>query len=116
MKIDLIMPIIQDKCKSGYLQPNERQTLSELAEQQGIDKAELEAVLTRELDKVRKEWLNNLFKAAKQPDAALSDKIMLFKQSGRYAENWQFEDEDKSAYHCSGFRPHKRNDRFLHHP
>lgn len=83
MKIDLIMPIIQDKCKSGYLQPNERQTLSELAEQQGIDKAELEAVLTRELDKVRKEWLNNLFKAAKQPDAALSDKIMLFKQPGR---------------------------------
>ena len=83
MKIDLIMPIIQDKCKFGYLRPNERQTLSELAEQQRIDKAELDAVLTRELNKVRKEWLNNLFKAAKQPDAALSDKIMLFKQSGR---------------------------------
>ncbi len=82
-KIDLIMSSIQQSCRAGYLLPKERQTLSDLAELHGIDKAELDTVLTRELEKVRKGRLVDLYKVTKQPDAALSDKVVFFKQSRR---------------------------------
>jgi hypothetical protein len=82
-KIDLIMSSVQQFCREGYLLPKERQTLFDLAELHGIDKAELETVLTQELEKVRNSRLENLYKAAKQPDAALSDKPELFQQSRR---------------------------------
>lgn len=82
-KIDLIMSSVQQFCREGYLLPKERQTLFDLAELHGIDKAELETVLAHELEKVRNSRLENLYKAAKQPDAALSDKPELFQQSRR---------------------------------
>ena len=82
-KIDLIMSSIQQSCRAGYLLPKERQTLSDLAELHGIDKAELETVLTRELEKVRKGRLEYLYKVTKQPDAALSDNVAFFQQSRR---------------------------------
>lgn len=82
-KIDLIMSSIQQSCRAGYLLPKERQTLSDLAELHGIDKAELETVLTRELEKVRKGRLVDLYKVTKQPDAALSDNVAFFQQSRR---------------------------------
>lgn len=82
-KIDLIMSSVQQFCREGYLLPKERQTLFDLAELHCIDKAELETVLTHELEKVRSSRLENLYKAAKQPDAALSDKPELFQQSRR---------------------------------
>ena len=82
-KIDLIMSSIQQSCRAGYLLPKERQTLSDLAELHGIDKAELETVLTRELEKVRKGRLVDLYKVTKQPDAALSDNVVFFQQSRR---------------------------------
>lgn len=82
-KIELIMSSIQQSCRAGYLLPKERQTLSDLAELHGIDKAELETVLTRELEKVRKGRLANLYKVTKQPDAALSDNVVFFQQSRR---------------------------------
>jgi hypothetical protein len=82
-KIDLIMSSVQQFCREGYLLPKERETLFALAELHGIDKAELENVLNRELEKVRAGRLGNLYKAAKQPDAALSDKPVMFQQSRR---------------------------------
>lgn len=82
-KIDLIMSSIQQSCRAGYLLPKERQTLSDLAELHGIDKKELETVLTRELEKVRKGRLVDLYKVTKQPDAALSDNVVFFQQSRR---------------------------------
>lgn len=82
-KIDLIMSSIQQSCRAGYLLPKERQTLSDLAELHGIDKTELETVLTRELEKVRKGRLVDLYKVTKQPDAALSDNVVFFQQSRR---------------------------------
>lgn len=82
-KIDLIMSSVQQFCREGYLLPKERQTLFDLAELHGIDKAELEAVLNAELEKVRAGRLENLYKVAKQPDAALSDKPEMFQQSRR---------------------------------
>ena len=82
-KIDLIMSSVQQFCREGYLLPKERQTLFDLAELHGIDKAELEAVLNAELEKVRAGRLENLYKVAKQPDAALSNKPELFQQSRR---------------------------------
>lgn len=82
-KIDLIMSSIQQFCREGYLLPKERQTLFDLAELHGIDKTELESVLTVELDKVRKGRLDSLYKAAKQPDAALSYNVEMFQQSRR---------------------------------
>ena len=82
-KIDLIMSSIQQSCRAGYLLPKERQTLSDLAELHGIDKAELETVLTRELEIVRKGRLVDLYKVTKQPDAALSDNVVFFQQSRR---------------------------------
>lgn len=77
------MSSIQQSCRAGYLLPKERQTLSDLAELHGIDKTELEAVLTRELEKVRKGRLVDLYKVTKQPDAALSDNVAFFQQSRR---------------------------------
>ena len=82
-KIDLIMSSVQQFCREGYLLPKERQTLFDLAELHGIDKSELESVLSEELNKVRKGRLDNLYKAAKQPDAALSNKVEMFQQSRR---------------------------------
>ena len=82
-KIDLIMSSVQQFCREGYLLPKERQTLFDLAELHGIDKSELESVLNEELNKVRKGRLDNLYKAAKQPDAALSNKVEMFQQSRR---------------------------------
>ena len=82
-KIDLIMSSVQQFCREGYLLPKERNTLYDLAELHGIDKAELESVLAEELDKVRKGRLDNLYKAAKQPDAALSNNVEMFQQSRR---------------------------------
>lgn len=82
-KIDLIMSSIQQSCRAGYLLPKERQTLSDLAELHGIDKAELETVLTCELEKVREGRLADLYKVTKQPDAALSDNVIFFQQSRR---------------------------------
>lgn len=82
-RIDLIMSSVQQFCQEGYLLPKERQTLFDLAELHGIDKTELENVLTDELDKVRKERLDSLYKAAKQPDAALGNNVEMFQQSRR---------------------------------
>ncbi len=82
-KIELIMSSVQQFCREGYLLPKERNTLYNLAELHGIDKTELEGVLTEELDKVRKGRLDNLYKAAKQPDAALSNTVEMFQQSRR---------------------------------
>lgn len=82
-KIDLIMSSVQQFCREGYLLPKERNTLYDLAELHGIDKTELESVLAEELDKVRKGRLDNLYKAAKQPDAALSKNVEMFQQSRR---------------------------------
>lgn len=82
-KIDLIMSSVQQFCREGYLLPKERQTLFDLAELHDIDKAELETVLVHELEKVRNRRLENVYKEAKQPDAALSDKPELFQQSRR---------------------------------
>lgn len=82
-KIDLIMSSVQQFCREGYLLPKERNTLYDLAELHGIDKTELESVLAEELDKVRKGRLDNLYKAAKQPDAALSNNVEMFQQSRR---------------------------------
>lgn len=82
-KIDLIMSSVQQFCREGYLLPKERQTLFALAELHGIDKTELEKVLAVELNKVRKGRLDNLYKAAKQPDAALSNNVKMFQQSRR---------------------------------
>ncbi|MDP0530676.1 hypothetical protein NLB58_02140 [Porphyromonas gingivalis] len=82
-KIDLIMSSVQQFCREGYLLPKERNTLYDLAELHGIDKTELENVLSEELDKVRKGQLDNLYRVAKQPDAALSNNIEMFQQSRR---------------------------------
>lgn len=82
-RIDLIMSSVQQFCREGYLLPKERKTLFDLAELHGIDRNELEEVLSKELEKVRVSRLENLYKAAKQPDAALSDKLEMFQQSRR---------------------------------
>lgn len=82
-KIDLIMSSVQQFCREGYLLPKERNTLYDLAELHGIDKTELESVLAEELDKVRKGRLDNLYKATKQPNAALSNNVEMFQQSRR---------------------------------
>lgn len=82
-KIDLIMSSVQQFCREGYLLSKERNTLYDLADLHGIDKTELDSVLAGELDKVRKGRLNNLYKAAKQPDAALSNNVEMFLQSRR---------------------------------
>lgn len=82
-KIELIMSSVQQFCREGYLLPKERRILFDLAELHGIDKTELERVLKRELEKVRASRLDNLYKIAKQPDAALSDRPGLFQQSRR---------------------------------
>lgn len=82
-RIDLIMSSVQQFCREGYLLPKERKTLFDLAELHSIDRDELEEVLSKELEKVRVSRLENLYKAAKQPDAALSDKPEMFQQSRR---------------------------------
>lgn len=81
--INLILPSIQSFCRQGFLLPLQKQALYSMAEAHGIARDELEKYITVELKNARKATLEALYKASKQPDAAICDEVKLYTQSRR---------------------------------
>ncbi|MCQ2244699.1 MAG: hypothetical protein MJZ32_10635 [Bacteroidaceae bacterium] len=81
--INLILPSIQSFCRQGFMLPQQKQALKSLADAHGIDWSELEPYINAELKNAREATLDTLYKASKQPDAAICNEVKLYTQSRR---------------------------------